>query len=367
MSQQGNVSTPHKEKLVSLILKEIESGRITLSHVVKQGVLDVDSTEPSGGCAEAQVLTSTLSRTKSAEGMQSNPEIDQVIRKFFSRYDVDNDGVCDNHLLPLLLNDLGEDMSAEQHAELLQRMDLNKDGSVQFKEFKIQMLAFLKEKSEDCTFRQSLSTLSPAASSELLIEDPGGKDGYGAVSGDDDEPIEDEAEIPDEWRNLSCGEREKKIKHRAYVLMSVGLALIMVFSDPMVSCLDELGKRIHVGSFYVAFVLAPLASNSSEVLAAYVYGSKKTKSGTTTACETLVGAAIMNNTFVLAVFLIIVVAKDLKWEYTAETVSILAIQLVMFYYTQKKNQRLLDAFVILSLYPLSIGLVAFLENVANLN
>ena len=44
-----------------------------------------------------------------------------------------------------------------------------------------------------------------------------------------------------------------------------------------VDVLSELGHRIHVPPFFVAFVLAPLASNASELIASYNYALKKTK------------------------------------------------------------------------------------------
>jgi len=39
--------------------------------------------------------------------------------------------------------------------------------------------------------------------------------------------------------------------------------IVLIFSDPMVDVLSELGNRIDVSPFYISFVLAPLASNAS--------------------------------------------------------------------------------------------------------
>ena len=52
-----------------------------------------------------------------------------------------------------------------------------------------------------------------------------------------------------------------------------------------------------IPAFFISFVLAPLASNASELIAAMNYASKKTKTSITTSLNTLEGAAIMNNTF----------------------------------------------------------------------
>ena len=53
--------------------------------------------------------------------------------------------------------------------------------------------------------------------------------------------------------------------------MAAGTALVLLLSDPMCDVLAELGTRTGIPSFYVAFVLAPLASNASEVVASYSY------------------------------------------------------------------------------------------------
>lgn len=55
--------------------------------------------------------------------------------------------------------------------------------------------------------------------------------------------------------------------------------------------------------------------------------------------------------------------KGLAWNFTAETCSILAVELVMLYFSQKKVQTLRDGYMVLSLFPLSLLLVVFLEKV----
>merc|ERR1719401_1833068 len=86
---------------------------------------------------------------------------------------------------------------------------------------------------------------------------------------------------------------------------------------------------IGVSPFYVSFVLAPFASNASELLSAYTYAVKKTEKNMTTALSTLIGAACMNNTFVLAIFLALIYLQGLAWQFTAETVAMILIQWII--------------------------------------
>ncbi len=50
-------------------------------------------------------------------------------------------------------------------------------------------------------------------------------------------------------------------------------------------------------------------------------------------------------------------------EFAAETISIFAVQIVMGVIAQKTTHRLIDAFVVISLYPLSLILVIILEHI----
>ena len=74
----------------------------------------------------------------------------------------------------------------------------------------------------------------------------------------------------------------------------------------MTDCLAEWGARIGVSPFYIAFVVAPLASNSAELIAAYNYALKKTCRSMTISLCALEGAAVMNNTFCLGTFYFVI-------------------------------------------------------------
>eukprot|EP01048_Picozoa_sp_COSAG05_P033563 COSAG05_NODE_13532_length_426_cov_1.262997_1_plen_114_part_01 len=90
-----------------------------------------------------------------------------------------------------------------------------------------------------------------------------------------------------------------------------GTSLVLLFSDPMVDCLSALGERTSISPFYISFVLAPLASNASELLAAYKFALKKTQATITVSLSQLEGAAIMNNTFCLGIFMVLIFLQNL--------------------------------------------------------
>ena len=67
-----------------------------------------------------------------------------------------------------------------------------------------------------------------------------------------------------------------------------------------------MGARTGVPPFYISFVLAPLASNASELLASFSYAQKKTSKTITISLTALEGAGSMNNTFPLGVFMALI-------------------------------------------------------------
>merc|ERR1719277_1779475 len=111
--------------------------------------------------------------------------------------------------------------------------------------------------------------------------------------------------------------------------MGLGTLIVLLFSDPMVDVLDTLGERTHVPAFYVAFLLAPLASNASEMIASYAYAQKRTQKSITISFSQLLGAACMNNTFCLLIFYILIAARGLTWTYHSEVIGILLVEIVM--------------------------------------
>lgn len=177
---------------------------------------------------------------------------------------------------------------------------------------------------------------------------------------DDDEDDEAE-EIPEELWDLEPEEQQKAIKVKAFKMLAIGTLMVVYFSDPMVDVMNEIAVRASIPPFYVSFVLAPLASNSSEVVASIFYAAKKTRKTMTLSFASLEGAACMNNTFCLSIFMGLIYMRGLAWQYTAETASIVLVQFIMAYLTQKKVMTTGVALLVLSIFPLSLVFVAALE------
>jgi hypothetical protein len=126
--------------------------------------------------------------------------------------------------------------------------------------------------------------------------------------------------------------------------------------------LAEFGKRIDVPAFYVSFIVTPLVSNASEFISSMIFASKRTRASITMTYSALLGAASMNNTFCLSIFLALVYFQGLKWTFSAEVMAILAIEIIVAIIALRQVHQLWTSLVIASLFPISIVLVWFLES-----
>jgi Ca2+/Na+ antiporter len=317
------------------------------------------------------------------EGSEENSALRRFLRPYFKRYDRDNNGEIDKGELRSLLESLNEKPNQEDLDMLMDAIDNDKSGGISFDEFVAAMTQVLRAKREgedrpfmvigrasmsiaaDKAHQQQHAQLNDADNTRASRTDASQHEG----KDDDDEEEEEDEEIPEDLVDLSPEEQRKRILQRACVKMALGTFLVVFFSDPMVDVLSKLGTMTNIAPFYVSFVLAPLVSNGSELIAAYFYAGKKTEKSMTIALATLVGSSCMNNTFCLAIFLFLVAAQDLKWVYTAEVTSIIVVELIMLalIFTAGRTLRTWTSFLVILMFPLSIVLVWILENVAKLD
>ncbi len=59
--------------------------------------------------------------------------------------------------------------------------------------------------------------------------------------------------------------------------------------------------------------------------------------------------------------MLLVCTQNLSWEFFAETLAILIVQFIIGFFAFKRVHTLIDGFMILSLYPLSLMLVYVLQ------
>jgi len=352
ISQRGE----DKLKRVAVMKKLLKEGKVSLSGAL----VDIIRKEEmkNGDCS----LRSE--RNKSYESIEADDNayservyptysikqyLEGVLHEAFEKYDKDRNSKLDNSEVKIFFKDFHEDISNAEMDKLFLKYDKDGDGTICFHEFigmcysiilsQIHKDDGLKPLDDLETIEQSLAVTTVRAP-------------------EDDEEEED---IPNDISDLPPEKQQAAIVKKSLLMLTTGTVLVLLFSDPMVEVLQDVARRVGVSPFYVSFLLAPLAANASEVIASQYYATKKTRKTITVSLMALEGAAAMNNTFCLSIFMGLIYIRGLAWQYTAETIAILVVEFAMGIFVQKKKMTTLEGLVVLSIFPLSLVLVAVLE------
>lgn len=325
-------------------------------------------------------------------------------RIIFDKFDRDASGFLDMSEFADALQYLGLKLERRDLQNIITQIDKDNntpDGKVSFNEFQHACNAWVKEgkatvgadgkpslKPQPSVFNRAGSlTKAPAATGDVSVnvakKDEAKKD-YGAVAdgnasvalldhtkagdekhgeggeGDDEDDCEEEEE---QYFHLS----ERQLLGKALLLLLAGTGVVTIFSDPMVDVISAFGEKIGVSPFYISFVVTPLASNASEVLSGLIFAKKKTKDGLSLCLSSLHGAATMNHTLSLCIFMSLVYFRELSWSFSAEVLTTVIVTAIVAYQARKTNIFVWQGLLVLSLYPLSILFVFILENVVGLD
>ncbi|KAH8071438.1 Ca2 Cation Antiporter (CaCA)-like protein [Aureococcus anophagefferens] len=277
-------------------------------------------------------LVPSLEEKQRRATVNTNEMLENVLRPFFSKYDTDNNGTLELSELSRVFEDLNEPKSSDELDVLFKKYDRDGSGSISFDEFCVGMREYVLSKPASYSIRAEAAAVK-SKRAELAASLEERKD-------EEDLEEDDEAEeIPDEFAEdkfKSVEEQQRCIQNAALKLCGLSTLVVLVFSDPVTDVLTEFGDRTGINAFYVGFVL--------------------------------LGAAVMNNTYCLFIFLILIYAQGLYWDYTAEVISILCAELAIFaVVTTIKVHTVTTACLVLSFYPLTILLVWMLEKLAGIS
>ncbi|KAM0017283.1 putative EF-hand domain, calcium/proton exchanger, sodium/calcium exchanger membrane region [Helianthus debilis subsp. tardiflorus] len=149
---------------------------------------------------------------------------------------------------------------------------------------------------------------------------------------------------------------------KAVLLLLLGTVIAAVFADPLVDAVDNFSAATHIPSFFISFMVLPLATNSSEAVSAIIFATRKRQRSASLTFSELYGAVTMNNVLCLSVFLALVYARGLTWDFSSEVLVILIVCIVMGVFGSCRTTfPLWTSFVAFLLYPFSLILVYVLD------
>jgi len=326
-----------KDKRIAIAKKTLQAGKMSLRGIIKSTIQSIESKNPDSASDYGATEYSTLS-----------PEITSVLKGLlldaFAAYDSDQNGTLERSEIRVFLKDFHETIDEDDVTAILNKVDNNHDDLISLDEFVLlcyHLIVFEDDGDCDTIFKDTVR--------QVVFKEDGSE-------------VEDEVEeIPKDFCDLSPESQQMAIKLRAFKMLAIGTILVVYFSDPMVDVMGEIAIKANIPPFYVSFVLAPLASNSSEVLASIFYAKKKTRKTMRVSLSALEGAACMNNTFCLCIFMGLIYIRGLAWQYTAETASIVIVQFIIAYSVQKEVMTTGVALGVLLIFPLSLIFIAGLK------
>ena len=62
---------------------------------------------------------------------------------------------------------------------------------------------------------------------------------------------------------------------KAILLLLLGTAIAAAFADPLVDAVDNFSSATSIPTFFISFIVLPLATNSSEAVSAIIFASRK--------------------------------------------------------------------------------------------
>ena len=338
LSQQGQ----DRDKRMAVVKKMLRQGQVSLSGAVASQVR----------AQEKQMATAVGGNYQSTASRYPPPAVAEYLKEIlldaFLAYDADGNGQLDKTETFTFFRDFHEAIAEDEMEELFQRFDTDRSGMISLDEFI--GVAYALIKTQDA--KSGLSNES--------IRDGSLRGTKRAMAETAFADVEEE-EVPEEFTDLPPDQQQAAIKKRAFGMLLAGTVLVVMFSDPMVDVMQEIAVRVNMSPFYVSFILAPLASNASEVVSSQYYAAKKTSKTITVSLTALEGAASMNNTFCLSIFMGLIFFRGLAWQYTAETIAIIAVEFLVGFMAQKESLSLGRAVLIGCVFPLSLALVAGLE------
>ncbi|KAJ0700886.1 putative EF-hand domain, calcium/proton exchanger, sodium/calcium exchanger membrane region [Helianthus annuus] len=279
--------------------------------------------------------------------------IDDCCDRLFNSIDVNQDGSLSVPELRALVVgmqlyeiNLNEDDAV---TKVMKDFDTSENNEVEFDEFVTGIGRWLDEAKG---FKKTTSLAGPDSLKyvhDYYEETKKEHDLLGDQSHDDEE----EEEGVDDPRTTTI---------KAVLLLLLGTVIAAVFADPLVDAVDNFSAATHIPSFFISFMVLPLATNSSEAVSAIIFATRKKQRSASLTFSELYGAVTMNNVLCLSVFLALVYARGLTWDFSSEVLVILIVCIVMGVFGSCRTTfPLWTSFVAFLLYPFSLILVYVLD------
>ncbi|CAN1145860.1 Sodium/calcium exchanger NCL [Linum perenne] len=281
----------------------------------------------------------------------------EVIRKLFGTVDQDKDNyVSASELKALIIGITFEEVDFDRDdavSKLMSDFDTSLDAKIDENEFIHGITKWLNE-------AKGTGSGSPDAgprTAKFINDFHDQTKREHALLGPEERNVEGD-EVADEVEN------PKWITFKAVLMLLLGSAIAAAFADPLVDAVDNFSAATSIPTFFISFIALPLATNSSEAVSAIIFATRKKFRTASLTFSEIYGAVTMNNVLCLSVFLGIVYARGLIWDFSSEVLVILIVCLLTAAFASFRTTfPVWTASIAFLLYPFSLALVYVLDYV----
>lgn len=274
-----------------------------------------------------------------------------VIKKLFERIDTTNDGRLQaSELKALMIGiqfdviDLDQDDAIEK---VLKDFDTSNDSYVEEQEFVDGITRWLREAK-----REGNSYSGHGGTKKFLYDfHKRTKQQHDLLGAGESREGAAEGVANTKWVAL-----------KASLLLLLGAVIAAAFADPLVDAVDNFSTATSIPTFFISFIALPLATNSSEAVSAVIFATRKKQRTASLTFSEIYGAVTMNNVLCLSVFLALVYARGLTWDFSSEVLVIFIVCIVMgLFGSFRTTFPLWTSSIAFLLYPFSLALVYVLD------
>ncbi|KAL1562650.1 sodium/calcium exchanger NCL2-like [Salvia divinorum] len=150
---------------------------------------------------------------------------------------------------------------------------------------------------------------------------------------------------------------------RASLSLALGFGIALSLSQPLMTSIMAFAKVANVSSFWVSYVVLPLALHYNTILQTIKLASQKSEKTNSLLLSSLYGGVFMGNAISLLPFLVPVYFRDLSSEVSTELHLVLLICLGMGGFTSFHTRfPRWTGYLAIALYPISLGTVYVLTS-----
>ncbi|KAL8237909.1 hypothetical protein R6Q59_018990 [Mikania micrantha] len=109
---------------------------------------------------------------------------------------------------------------------------------------------------------------------------------------------------------------------KAVMLLVLGITMLALLAEPLIHSVQNVSNSATISSFFISFILVPLATNARAAVSAFQTASQRKERTTSLTFSEIYDGVFMNNVLGFSVLVAVVYFRGLIWHFTAELLAV---------------------------------------------